>query len=93
MTDMTRLLTSLVGILIGGGVGGGLFYLLNRYYEKAVNMPGLSLVALVVLIGGGVLGGGALALWLTTKAQRARKAKLRGRRDAKKYQPKKKGKK
>ncbi len=93
MTDITRMLTSLLGVVVGGGIGAALYYLVFRYYEKAAGMPGLSLAAFIVLIGGGVLGGGYLALWLTTKVQKARKAKARSRRAEKRYQPKKKQKK
>lgn len=90
MTDITRMLASLLGVVLGGGVGAALYYLVFRYYEKAAGMPGLSLAAFIVLIGGGVLGGGYLALWLTTKIQKARKIKVRNRRAEKQYRPKKK---
>jgi hypothetical protein len=93
MTDLTRMLASLVGIAIGGGAGGALFYLVVSRYEKAVGMGDFIVVSLVVLIGGGVLGGGYLALWITTKLQKARKAKVRTRREQRKFATKKKGKK
>jgi hypothetical protein len=93
MSDLTRIFTSVLGIAIGAGVGGGLYYLLFRYYEKLAGQPTLALLSALVLIGGGILGGGYLALILTTKFQKARRAKRRSRADRGKYQPKKKAKK
>ena len=93
MTDLTRMLASLIGIVVGGGAGGALFYLVVSRYEKALGMGDFIVVSLVVLIGGGVIGGGYLALWITTKLQKAQKVKVRTRRDQKKFVAKKKGKK
>ncbi len=93
MSEITRLFTSLLGVILGGVAGGSLYYLLVSYYEKMVGQPTLSLVSALILIGGGVVGGGYLALTLTTKVQKARKAKRRGRDSQQKYQSKKKSKK
>jgi ABC-type dipeptide/oligopeptide/nickel transport system permease subunit len=84
------MLGSLLGVAVGGGLGFWLYTLVYKVYEKAAGMPGLSLAAFLVLIGGGVIGGGYVALWLTTRIQKARKAKARTRRAQKKFQPKKK---
>lgn len=85
MRDISRLLASLVGVIIGGGVGASGFYLLFRFYEPAAGMPGLTLSAAIVLVGGGVLGGGYLALLTITKVQKARRAKARRKKEAKKF--------
>lgn len=85
MKDISRLLASLVGVVLGGGVGAGGFYLLFRFYEPIAGMPGVTLGSAIVLVGGGVLGGGYLGLMIITKVQKARRAKARRKREAKRF--------
>jgi hypothetical protein len=93
MTDFTRMLASLLGIAVGGTAGAAVYYQIVQHWEKAVSMGDFIVLLLVVLIGGGVLGGGWVALTITTKLQKASRAKVRARTEKKKFVAKKKGKK
>ncbi|HEY3398679.1 MAG TPA: hypothetical protein VGM19_13570 [Armatimonadota bacterium] len=90
MTDISRLLASLAGVLLGGGLGAAAYYELFKYYEK-IGSSMLSFPLAVLLIGGGVIGGGYLGLLLISKVQRKRRAAQKAA--GKKFTSKKKGRK
>ena len=96
-TDVTRLIATMIGALTG--VALGLYGLITtfRYYEDLVSTGGAGpIIAVVVFCGGGLVGGGYLALslhmWWERVARRkkdAQKTKY-GRKSKSKNKGKKK---
>ncbi len=77
--DISRLLLTMVGALVGGAVG--LYGLLAtfEYYDEMVSKGGiLPLLVVVLFCGGGLVGGGyavlSLHLWRERVAQRKKVA-------------------
>ncbi len=89
--DIIRLLLTMLGALTGAALG--IFAMLKtfRYYEAWVSSGGpLPVLVAAVFIGGGLVGGGYLVLWLHLKWEKI--APKRAQKGRKKYTPEKKGK-
>jgi len=82
----------MIGALAGAGLG--IFAMLKtfRYYEDTATVGGaLPVVIAALFIGGGLIGGGYLLLWLHMKWEKIAPGRNKGGR--KKYEPDKKKKK
>ena len=74
--DVTRLIATMIGALTGGALG--LYGLLAtfRYYEDLVSAGGAApIIAVVLFCGGGLVGGGYLALSLHLWRERVARRK------------------
>ncbi len=81
MKEITQLLTTFVGAVVGFGVGMLGWMAIYRAFPEQLGRGGsLPLVVGFSLGGGGMIGGGYLALWITTKVQKARQRKKREQR-------------
>jgi hypothetical protein len=70
--EITRLLATLAGALIGIGVGLGLMWTVFDRFENISEATGPAPLFFVVgLCGGGLIGGGYLGLWLVSRRQKA----------------------
>ena len=89
--DIYRMIWALIGSLLGICVGIGLLMLLYQMVPALSGAIGITpLVTILVFCGGGLLGGGYLALWLCTRTQKARKKKHYEEKRKKKTKRKKK---
>ena len=77
--DITRLVSTMVGALVGGAIG--LYGLLAtfEYYDEMISRGGiLPLLVVLLFCGGGLVGGGyavlSLHLWREKVAQRKKEA-------------------
>ena len=78
MREIYQLLWTFVGAIVGFGVGLLAYLGIYRLFPEVLGTQGtLSLIVVFILGGGGMLGFGYLALWLTTKVQKARRRKQR----------------
>ncbi len=78
MKEIYQLLWTFVGAIVGFGVGLLAYLGVYKLFPQALSTQGmLSLIVVFSLAGGGMLGFGYLALWLTTKVQKARRRKQR----------------
>lgn len=78
MRDIYRLLWTFVGAIVGFGVGLLLYFGVYRLFPEVLGTQGaVSLLVVFALAGGGMVGLGSLALWLTVKVQKARWRKQR----------------
>jgi hypothetical protein len=85
----TRLLGSLIGLLVGGAFGGFGIYLAFKDYQPVSRSPQLALLA--VLIGAAVtVLGGYLGLLLSFKLQKGKLARKRSAKQTHQFVPRKK---
>ncbi len=78
MKEIYQLLWTFVGAI--GGLGVGLLAYLGVYklFTGVLStQPTVGLIAILALAGGGMVGGGYLALVLTSKIQKVRRRKAR----------------
>ncbi len=76
-----QLLWGAIGAVIGFAAGIlGYFAIYKIFSEQLDQLPTLTLVVVFVLAGGGMMGGGWLALYLATRRDIARREKARAER-------------
>jgi hypothetical protein len=69
--DLARLLAALLGALAGGAVGLGLLLVLFNYVPWLGATGSIApLLVILALCLGGLVGGGALGLWVVGRRQR-----------------------
>ena len=88
MSEVKRLIASMLGLLVGAAVGFAGIYIVCTYYEPVYASPTLTLLTIVVLGGGCAILGGYLGLLITMKIQKAGRAKRK--QDKRKFVPKNK---
>ncbi|MFP3903335.1 MAG: hypothetical protein ACLFWB_03725 [Armatimonadota bacterium] len=63
--DVTRLVATMIGALVGGAFGFWAFLMVYRMYEETIVSSGaLILLTVLLFCGGGLVGGGYLLLSL-----------------------------
>lgn len=81
MKEITQLLMTFVGAIVGFGLGMLAWLAVYRAFPQQLSRGGsLPLLVVFGLAGGGMVGVGYLALWITTKVQKARRRKKREQR-------------
>lgn len=69
--EVSRLLWTLAGALVGVAVGFGLMTMLFAKVPTIAQSPTiLPLLVVLLFCGGGLVGGGALTLWLISRRQK-----------------------
>ncbi|MGI5818194.1 MAG: hypothetical protein ACOX9R_08860 [Armatimonadota bacterium] len=82
MGEVTKLITGLVGVLVGLAAGFGILTLiLHRVGGALFNTPALAVLVVAVVVGGSAFLVGYLALWLTGEVYHRRK---KAKRESKK---------
>jgi len=66
--EIYRLVWTLIGALTGVAVGFGLMTVIFSRLKDA--SPGIMLICVMVFMGGGLVGGGYLALWVIGRKQK-----------------------
>jgi len=81
MKDFVQLLWGMVGAIVGLGAGVlGYFAVYKIFPDQLGQAPTLSLVVVFALAGGGMVGGGWLALYLAAGRAKAQRHKAREER-------------
>jgi len=78
MREIYQLLWTFVGAIVGFGAGMLAYVGVYKVFPDLLSTQGaVSLIVVFGLAGGGMVGGGYLALVITTKVQKARRRKAR----------------
>ena len=78
MNGFMHLVWGAIGAIVGFGAGVLAYFVIFKMFpEQLGQVPTLSVVAVFALGGGGMLGGGWLALYLATRRDKAKRNKAR----------------
>ena len=81
MKDLMHLVWGAVGALVGMGAGVLAYFAIYRVFpEQLGQVPTVSMVAVFALGGGGMMGGGWLALYLATRRDKTHRDRAREQR-------------
>lgn len=74
--DVTRLIATMIGAIAGGAVGlWGFLYAYKEYDELITSSGAMTLLAVVVICGGGLVGGGyallSLHMWIERRMEKS----------------------
>ncbi len=81
MKELMHLVWGAVGALVGLGAGVLAYFAIFRVFpEQLGQVPTVSMVAVFALGGGGMMGGGWIALYLATRRDKTQRDKAREQR-------------
>lgn len=81
MSELKQMGWMVLGVLVGFALGVVVYFGITQVWGQVSRSPSLSIVLAVPILGGGLVGGGALAQWLVKRYVRTQKRRRQREKD------------